>query len=86
MNLKLRGGWGRVGNQNISNDATLTLLGQADYVFGVNPNRVTGTMVSNVGNNTLMWETVEDWNIGVDMSFLDSRLDMTFEYLSLIHI
>ena len=79
-NLKLRGGWGRVGNQNISNDATLTLLGQADYVFGVNPNRVTGTMVSNVGNNTLMWETVEDWNIGVDMSFLDSRLDMTFEY------
>ena len=36
-NLKLRGGWGRVGNQNIDNDATLTLLGQADYVFGSTP-------------------------------------------------
>lgn len=79
-NLKLRGGWGRVGNQNIDNDATLTLLGQADYVFGANPNRVTGTMVSGVGNNQLKWETVEDWNVGVDMSFLDSRLDATFEY------
>ena len=79
-NLKLRGGWGRVGNQNIDNDATLTLLGQSDYVFGTTPGRVSGTMVSGVGNNLLKWETVEDWNVGVDMSFLDSRLDMTFEY------
>ncbi len=79
-NLKLRGGWGRVGNQNIRNDATLTLLGQADYVLGTNPARVTGTMISTVGNNALIWETVEDWNIGADMSFLNSRLDVTFEY------
>ena len=79
-NLKLRGGWGRVGNQNIDNDATLTLLGQSDYVFGTAPGRVSGTMVSGVGNNLLKWETVEDWNVGVDMSFLDSRLGVTFEY------
>ena len=79
-NLKLRGGWGRVGNQNIDNDATLTLLGQSDYVFGTAPGRVSGTMVSGVGNNLLKWETVEDWNVGVDMSFLNSRLGVTFEY------
>lgn len=79
-NLKLRGGWGRVGNQAIGNDATLTLLGQADYVFGSTPSRVPGTMVSSVGNDQLKWETVEDWNVGVDMSFLDDRLGMTFEY------
>lgn len=79
-NLKVRGGWGRVGNQNISNDATLTLLDQADYVLGVNPGRVTGTMISGVGNNQLKWETVEDWNVGVDMSFLKDRLGVTFEY------
>ncbi|NMA72933.1 MAG: TonB-dependent receptor [Bacteroidales bacterium] len=79
-NLKLRGGWGRVGNQGIDNNATLTLLNQADYVFGSTPGRVPGSMVSSVGNNQLKWETVEDWNVGVDMSFLNSRLDMTFEY------
>lgn len=78
--LKLRGGWGRVGNQNIDNNATLTLLGQSDYVFGTTPGRVTGTMVSGVGNNNLKWETVEDWNVGLDMSFLDSRLNVTAEY------
>lgn len=79
-NLKLRAGWGRVGNQNIDNDAVLTLLGQSDYVFGQAPARVTGTTVSGVGNNKLMWETVEDWNVGADMSFLNSRLDIVFEY------
>lgn len=79
-NLKLRAGWGMVGNQNISNDATLTLLGQSDYVLGANPQRITGTSVSTVGNNRLKWETVEDWNIGVDMSLFNSKLDMTFEY------
>ena len=79
-NLKVRGGWGRVGNQGIDNDATLTLLGQADYVFGSSPARVPGTMVSGVGNNQLKWETVEDWNVGVDMSFLEDRLGVTFEY------
>lgn len=77
-NLKLRGGWGRVGNQNIDNGATLTLLGQAYYPF--NGSSMAGAMVSGVGNTQLMWETVEDWNVGVDMSFLNSRLDVTFEY------
>ena len=30
-----------------------------------------GYFVSTVGNNQLKWETVEDWNVGVDMSFLE---------------
>ena len=71
--LKLRGGWGRVGNQNINNDATLTLLEQTYYMYGE-------TLISSVGNNNLKWETVEDWNVGVDMSLLQSRLGVTFEY------
>lgn len=76
--LKLRGGWGRVGNQNIDNNATLTLLDQTQYIFG---NTLTnGYFVSKIGNNNLKWETVEDWNVGLDMSFLDDRLGVTFEY------
>lgn len=78
-NLKIRAGWGRVGNQNIDNSAYLTLLSSADAVFGRNPGRVTGTTISSVGNNRLKWETVEDYNLGLDMSFLDSRLNVTFD-------
>ena len=76
--LKLRGGWGRVGNQNINNDATLTLLEQTYYMYG--ETLTNGYFISSVGNNNLKWETVEDWNVGVDMSLLQSRLGVTFEY------
>ena len=76
--LKLRGGWGRVGNQNINNDATLTLLEQTSYMYG--NTLANGYYISSVGNNNLKWETVEDWNVGVDMSLLQSRLGVTFEY------
>lgn len=78
-NLKIRTGWGRVGNQNISNSAYLTLLSSADAVFGSTPSRVIGTTISSVGNNSLKWETVEDYNLGLDMSFFNSRLDVTFD-------
>ncbi len=78
-NLKVRTGWGRVGNQSISNSAYLTLIGNSDAVFGPNQDRVVGTTISSVGNKELKWEIVEDYNFGLDMSFLDSRLDVTFD-------
>lgn len=78
-NLKIRAGWGRVGNQNIPTSAYLTLLGNSDYTFGQNPNRYPGTTITTVGNTKLEWETVEDYNLGVDMAFLNSRLDITFD-------
>lgn len=76
-NLKLRLGWGRVGNQNIDSSAYLTLLDKSDAVIG--GGRVPGITIKTVGNNTLKWETVEDFDLGLDMSFLNSRLDMTFD-------
>ena len=76
--LKLRGGWGRVGNEHIDNDALLTYLGPDYYSF--NSTLANGYYISSVGNNQLVWETVEDWNVGIDMMILDSRMNVTFEY------
>jgi TonB-linked SusC/RagA family outer membrane protein len=78
-NLKLRLGWGRVGNQNIDSNAYLTLIGSSDYVFGSGALRTLGTCVSNIGNTNLKWETVEDYDAGVDMTFLHNRLNVTFD-------
>lgn len=75
--LKIRAGWGRVGNQNIDPNAYLNLIGAADYVFGPEGDRQIGTAISLVGNNLLRWETVEDKNLGLDASFLDGRLSIT---------
>jgi TonB-linked SusC/RagA family outer membrane protein len=76
-NLKLRAGWGQVGNQNIGNAAFLTLIGASDYVYGSDAARYIGTSVSSIGNNTLRWETVEDYNLGLDVGFLNGRLNIT---------
>lgn len=76
-NLKLRAGWGRVGNQSIASDAYLTLIDGADYVFGSSPDRYVGTAVSGVGNTSLKWETVEDFNVGIDFGILGGRLNIT---------
>jgi TonB-linked SusC/RagA family outer membrane protein len=79
-NLKLRLGWGRVGNQNIDPNAYVSLLTAADYVYGVGANRFVGTALSTVGNTTLRWEVVEDYNIGLDMAFLQGKLSVTADY------
>jgi TonB-linked SusC/RagA family outer membrane protein len=78
-NLKFRLGWGRVGNQNIDSNAYLTLIGSSDYVLGSSASRILGTCVSNIGNTNLKWETVEDYDAGVDMTFLHNRLNVTFD-------
>ena len=77
-NLKLRAGWGRVGNQNIDSNAYLTLVGASDYVVG--GDRVLGTSVSSIGNPNLKWETVEDVNVGIDMGLLNGRLSLTADW------
>lgn len=77
-NLKLRAGWGRVGNQNIDGSAYLTLVGASDYVFGGDRNL--GTSVSSIGNPNLKWETVEDVNVGLDMGLLNGRLNITADW------
>lgn len=77
-NLKLRAGWGRVGNQNIDSNAYLTLVDASDYVIG--GDRVLGTSVSSIGNPNLKWETVEDVNIGIDMGLLNGRLNITADW------
>ena len=76
-NLKIHAGWGRVGNQNIDNSAYQSTIGSADYVFG--GNREIGTAVGSIGNSLIRWETVEDYNIGIDMAFLKNRLSVTKE-------
>jgi TonB-linked SusC/RagA family outer membrane protein len=76
--LKIRLGWGKVGNQNIDNSAYLSSIGTMRYVLG--NQIVVGSQVSGIGNQKLKWETVEDYNIGIDAAFLQSRLRITADW------
>ncbi|WP_320053506.1 TonB-dependent receptor [uncultured Acetobacteroides sp.] len=79
-NLKLRAGWGRIGNQNISDGAYIDQLSSGYYVFGGDRSAVIATYPSTVSNKDLKWETVEDYNIGIDLGLLNDKLTITGEY------
>ena len=76
--LKIRLGWGKVGNQNIDNSAYLSSIGTMRYVLG--DQIAVGSQVSGIGNQNLKWETVEDFNVGIDAAFLQSRLRITADW------
>ncbi len=80
--LKIRMGWGKVGNQNIDNSAYISSIGAADYVFGTDASRIVGTAVGSIGNSNVKWETVEDYDFGADMTLLQNRLTTTADWFN----
>lgn len=74
--LKLRASWGRNGNQAISAYQSLSTLGSLDYVNG--SGLAAGFTPSRLGTGTLSWETTESMNLGLDISFLKSRITGEF--------
>lgn len=74
-NLKIRLGWGQVGNQNISENAFRTLIAGGNarrYLFG--NTIVQGYAPINIGNSGLTWEKTESTNLGFDFSMLNTRI------------
>lgn len=77
--LKIRLGWGKVGNDNIGNDAFVQNMFNngptfVDYVFGASQSLVNGAAVITWINNGGHWENTEQWSAGVDFSFWNGRL------------
>jgi TonB-linked SusC/RagA family outer membrane protein len=67
--LKVRLGFGMVGNQEISDYAYMTL-----YSANVTQGSTTYTADSRRGNPDIAWESQRQWNLGVDMGFMNNRL------------
>ncbi|MFD2241342.1 SusC/RagA family TonB-linked outer membrane protein [Flectobacillus roseus] len=75
--LKVRAGWGSVGNQGVSPYQTQGLLNRTAYAwdntsaFGYRPNTI--------GNPDLRWESSATKNVGIDFSFLKGRVQGSLE-------
>lgn len=78
-NLKLRGSWGIVGNQAISNYATQSVL-RYNQNYVLNNQVVPGATNLQLVNPNLRWESKTTTNIGVDMGFFKNRLSLTADY------
>src|SRR6202000_2493553 len=89
-NLKLRGGWGEIGNQDAIGDYT------SQYLFGPLLNNGTpilyyngalGQFVSASGsvqnqNLNLRWQVENTTDIGIDFSLFNGRLNGSFDWYS----
>jgi TonB-dependent starch-binding outer membrane protein SusC len=72
--LKLRAGWGKIGNQSIPSNAYSTMLrNNAYYNFGGSL-AMPGYSIAKAGNPDVTWETTTDYNIGLDFGMLNNKL------------
>ena len=80
--LKVRASWGRVGNQNITsltNAAYTGTFAKTYYVTGDDRATQVAVILNNVPNTNIKWETVEDYDLGVDFGFFQNKLTATFD-------
>ena len=72
-NLKLRLGWGLVGNQSASSYAYGVTMASAASIWG------TGFYAGNYPNDKLKWEETKAWNAGIDLNLFDNRVEFIFD-------
>ena len=83
-NLKVRAGWGRVGNDGVNeNDFVLKIEDGtyfSSYVLGNPPVNVKGATITTYVNQDGRWETNEQWDAGIDFSFWNGKLSGSVDY------
>ncbi|MGO3806042.1 MAG: SusC/RagA family TonB-linked outer membrane protein [Sphingobacterium sp.] len=78
-NLKIRGSYGKMGNDAIDPFQYMMTYGYgSNYVIGNND--VSGLVQTNVPNPYITWETAKTWNVGLDADFWNGLLGVEFDY------
>lgn len=80
--LKIRAGWGVIGNAGISNYLALSTLNAGAYVLGAGPDITPFYVDGKVANSALGWEETTDYSIGTDVELLESRLMLSVDYFN----
>ncbi len=78
---KLRFGVGSTGNNRVSDYASLTsLVISPTSGYSVNNSPHKGVIPGSLGNADLKWETTVQYNVGLDLGFLDDRVNFTADW------
>ena len=79
--LKLRASWGMLGNDNVPANSTVILGNIGTSVSGVfGDNLVDGIGAQTVYQNYLKWEVVNEFDVGVDFTFMEGRFSGELDY------
>ncbi len=77
--IKLRASWGLTGNNNIGNYVyEQNMAAPGGIVIG--SNIVTATWPGRIADEKLGWESTSQYNFGADVTVLDNRLSLIFNY------
>jgi len=76
-NLKVRGSWGQLGNQNVGTYPYQDVLSTTQYAFG---SQQTGVYPSRLVDKTLRWETTTVTDIGLDVSIKNGLFTLTADW------
>jgi hypothetical protein len=84
--LKLRGSWGKLGNDNVNPSTGYAVVHSGNEFSGVfgstgttNGNLQTGYRIDPIFG-TVIWEVVTEWDGGIDFSLLNKRLRGSVDY------
>ncbi len=78
--LKIRGSWGSLGNQNVPNYLYLSTLGiNTNLSWIIGSDRPNYTTAPGLISPDLTWETSTTSNIGLDIGFLDGKLNSSID-------
>ena len=76
--LRVRVGYGVVGNPGAPAYSSLVTFGNEKYVFGTTP--ITAFTPNNIGNPNLTFERTSQVDVGVDYGLMQNRLSGSIEY------
>ncbi|HEX9512121.1 MAG TPA: TonB-dependent receptor [Puia sp.] len=78
--LKIRGSWGKLGNQNIGNYPYQFILQPNSYAFAGNV--VPGATANTPVDPNLTWETTRVGDLGVDFSIFNNKLSFSADWFN----
>ncbi len=80
--LKLRFGYGKIGNNRIGDYLFLTTFNYGNNFYGLNNQPVNAYTQNALANQNLQWESLVNRNYGIDLSLFKGRLDMSVDVYS----
>ncbi|MGB7395594.1 MAG: SusC/RagA family TonB-linked outer membrane protein, partial [Pricia sp.] len=82
--LKIRAGYGELGNQNIGDGVSFPYLTALNnnifYIIGDNQEVTVAPAPTTFANQTLRWETAKQIDIGLDFSLFNGKITGVFDY------
>lgn len=83
--VKLTGGWGQLGNQNVGDFQYLSIIGYGSgngYNLGTNTTNYNGAFITSLANPNITWERAVTTNAAIELAALNNHLTATITYFN----